>query len=176
MGEIASGIPIVFVLMTTPNEEPQKIRDEILKAVPHGQSISGRAEAIQHAVQSMSPEDTLVICGKDTSLQLIHNQLIPFNDRIVALRALKKEEASWGDWGLSFKQILKFWVISVTSEAFLDWFDYANSRFNDKNQALWTPDELYALLGHSSPAINKTVAYVTHDTRLLKPESLCTGR
>ena len=97
MGEIASQYAdCIIVTDDNPrNEEPQKIRDEILKAVPHGQSISGRAEAIQHAVQSMSPEDTLVICGKGhETFQLIHNQLIPFNDRIVALRALKKEEAS----------------------------------------------------------------------------------
>lgn len=98
MGGIASRLAD-FVIVTDDNprtEDAATIRAEVMAGVSSGSGhvdeIGDRAEAIKAAIESLEPEDILVIAGKGhESGQIIGTRVLPFNDKTVVERFLKKE-------------------------------------------------------------------------------------
>lgn len=92
MGEIANKLADK-VIVTDDNprtENAEAIRAEILKAVPNGREISGRAEAIRTAVAELQTGDVLLIAGKGhEEYQVIGNDSFHFSDHEVVAEALK---------------------------------------------------------------------------------------
>lgn len=86
------------VIITSDNprtEDPQKIIDEIKTGLTgHSYEILvDRTEAIQRAVQSANDHDIILIAGKGhETYQILGSQKIEFDDRKVALAALKQRK------------------------------------------------------------------------------------
>lgn len=82
------------VIVTDDNprtEDAASIRAEVLAAVPHGQEIADRGEAIRQAIAGLGENDTLLIAGKGHETgQLIGTTVIPFSDQEVAAAALRE--------------------------------------------------------------------------------------
>jgi UDP-N-acetylmuramoyl-L-alanyl-D-glutamate--2,6-diaminopimelate ligase len=82
------------VIVTDDNprtEDAALIRAEVLAAVPHGQEIADRGEAIRQAIAGLGENDTLLIAGKGHETgQLIGTTVIPFSDQEVAAAALRE--------------------------------------------------------------------------------------
>ena len=71
------------------NENPAKIRSDILSGSPSAIEISDRNKAIKHAVSILSENDFLLIAGKGhETLQTIGSETLPFDDYAVAREAL----------------------------------------------------------------------------------------
>ncbi|WP_332066029.1 UDP-N-acetylmuramoyl-L-alanyl-D-glutamate--2,6-diaminopimelate ligase [Bartonella sp. CB189] len=93
MGKIAAKrADIVIVTDDNPRTEmPQKIRKDILQAVPEAIEIADRGEAISYAVGLLKAGDTLIIAGKGhEDGQIIGQKTYPFSDRLHVLSALKE--------------------------------------------------------------------------------------
>ncbi|HEX4861351.1 MAG TPA: cyanophycin synthetase, partial [Rhizomicrobium sp.] len=89
MGEAASRLAdAVIVTDDNPrNEEPARIRREILTAAPGAKEIGDRSEAIRAGIQALVPGDVLIIAGKGHEPgQTIGGVTRPFNDRDEARR------------------------------------------------------------------------------------------
>ncbi|MEM8754142.1 MAG: UDP-N-acetylmuramoyl-L-alanyl-D-glutamate--2,6-diaminopimelate ligase, partial [Pseudomonadota bacterium] len=78
----AEGADVVIVTDDNPRtEDPAAIRAAILAACPEATEISDRAEAILTGVDSLSPEDSLLIAGKGHETgQIVGDQTLPFDD------------------------------------------------------------------------------------------------
>ena len=74
------------------NEDPKKIRKEILKYCPKGIEISDRKIAIKTAIKNMLENNTLILAGKGhEKYQIFKNKRIPFDDSKVAKEAIDKK-------------------------------------------------------------------------------------
>ncbi|PIT69825.1 UDP-N-acetylmuramoyl-L-alanyl-D-glutamate--2,6-diaminopimelate ligase [Bartonella tribocorum] len=92
MGKIAADkADIVIVTDDNPRTEiPEKIRKDILQAVPTAIEIADRGEAISYAVGLLKAGDTLIIAGKGhEDGQIIGQTAYPFSDRLKAIEALE---------------------------------------------------------------------------------------
>ncbi|WP_273755110.1 MULTISPECIES: UDP-N-acetylmuramoyl-L-alanyl-D-glutamate--2,6-diaminopimelate ligase [unclassified Bartonella] len=94
MGKIAADkADIVIVTDDNPRTEiPEKIRKDILQAVPTAIEIADRGEAISYAVGLLKAGDTLIIAGKGhEDGQIIGQTTYPFSDRLKTIEALKDQ-------------------------------------------------------------------------------------
>ena len=85
---------IIYITDDNPRlENPEKIRKDILRGCPNAQEIPNRLEAIRSAISSLDSGDVLLIAGKghETS-QILGDTAFPFNDKEIALEALKRSE------------------------------------------------------------------------------------
>ena len=90
MGKIASQYADrVYITDDNPrSENPQKIRDLILKGCPNGIEIDDRRKAIQAAINNLDPGDVMIVAGKGHETgQLIGKKYRPFNDIVEVKRA-----------------------------------------------------------------------------------------
>ncbi|MHA2620714.1 MAG: UDP-N-acetylmuramoyl-L-alanyl-D-glutamate--2,6-diaminopimelate ligase [bacterium JZ-2024 1] len=87
------------VLITSDNprhEDPQAIIADILKGIPIRMTskvevVEDREKAIEKAIRGAGPGDVVLIAGKGhETYQIIGNQRIPFDDRMVARRCLQE--------------------------------------------------------------------------------------
>jgi UDP-N-acetylmuramoyl-L-alanyl-D-glutamate--2,6-diaminopimelate ligase len=85
------------VIVTSDNprtEDPELIIDEIIAGITNGCVVrreSDRRVAIANAVKSCSADDVIVIAGKGhETYQIVHEEIIPFDDRLVASEELSK--------------------------------------------------------------------------------------
>ncbi|WP_208431371.1 UDP-N-acetylmuramoyl-L-alanyl-D-glutamate--2,6-diaminopimelate ligase [Bartonella doshiae] len=95
MGKIAENeADVVIVTDDNPrSEKPEKIRKDILQAVPKAIEIADRGEAITYAVGLLKAGDTLIIAGKGhESGQIIGQKTYPFSDRLKAIDALQERK------------------------------------------------------------------------------------
>ncbi len=92
MGEIANRLADK-VIVTDDNpreEEPKKIRQEIMDAAPDAIEIADRKLAIETAIHDLKQGDVLVIAGKGHEEgQIIGDTIYPFNDAKVVQNAIK---------------------------------------------------------------------------------------
>ena len=73
------------------SEDPADIRAEVLEDAPGAIEIGDRAEAISHGVGLLHAGDVFVITGKGHETgQIIGNQVLPFDDIVVAREAIEK--------------------------------------------------------------------------------------
>jgi UDP-N-acetylmuramoyl-L-alanyl-D-glutamate--2,6-diaminopimelate ligase len=92
-----------FAYLTSDNprsEDPEAILDDMALGLHGGKSechrIVDRAEAIRAAVTHAVPGDTVLIAGKGhETYQVFKDSVVPFDDRLVAARALAAREAGW---------------------------------------------------------------------------------
>ena len=95
MGEVAS-IYADKVIVTDDNprgEDPEKIRNEILKGCPNAVSIANRREAICSGINGLRRNDFLIIAGKGHEQgQSFRDETVPFDDLLVAQNAIKNIE------------------------------------------------------------------------------------
>ena len=93
MGEIVERLADV-VVVTDDNpryEEPEKIREEILKACPKAKEIADRAEAIQWAVENLQVGDVLLVAGKGHETgQIVGEKVYDFDDVEEVKKAIEK--------------------------------------------------------------------------------------
>jgi UDP-N-acetylmuramoyl-L-alanyl-D-glutamate--2,6-diaminopimelate ligase len=83
MGRIAhEHADVVIVTDDNPRtEEPHTIRQQILSESPSAIEIGDRKAAIEYAIQSLNPEDILIVAGKGHEKhQIIGSHKIPFDD------------------------------------------------------------------------------------------------
>jgi UDP-N-acetylmuramyl tripeptide synthase len=85
------------VIVTSDNprsEDAEMIIDQIIAGMSNRcgvQRESDRRLAIAHAVTSRDADDVVVIAGKGhEAYQIVHDQIIPFDDRLVAAEELSK--------------------------------------------------------------------------------------
>ncbi len=94
MGEIADKYSdLVIVTDDNPrNENPQLIRDEILKKCPRAIEISNREHAIEYAVKAISStQDVLLIAGKGhEAYQIVGDRVFEFDDYKIAKKYLQQ--------------------------------------------------------------------------------------
>jgi len=96
MGAISARLAdVTYVTDDNPRlEEAAQIRSEILNAAPHAIEVDDRAKAIQMAVKTLKPGDTLVIAGKGHEQgQIVGTEVRPFDDAAIARAALKELKA-----------------------------------------------------------------------------------
>lgn len=83
-----------FVIITDDNpryEDPQAIRQEVLKGAPKAREIPDRGEAITQGIQSLEKGDILVITGKGhETIQIVAGRHLPFSDKQWALKTIKQ--------------------------------------------------------------------------------------
>lgn len=96
MGAIAGELAH-HVILTSDNprsEEPEAILEEIKRGVSNRDAVKvipDRAQAIEEAIRHAKPGDTVLIAGKGhEDYQILKDRVIPFDDREVAVQALKK--------------------------------------------------------------------------------------
>lgn len=81
------------------NEDLSQIFDDILSGIEDKSKfkvIEKREDAIKEAIISASPDDVVLIAGKGhENYQVIKNEKIPFDDRVVAEKYLKERFAKW---------------------------------------------------------------------------------
>ncbi len=67
------------------NENPKKIRTEIMSKCPNAEEISPREIAIKHAISQLRANDSLLIAGKGhETYQLVGTETLPFDDASIA--------------------------------------------------------------------------------------------
>src|SRR5699024_8891603 len=97
-GEILSSHADVAILSSDdPNfDDPAEIAQEIARHITgnlHPEFIMDRTEAITHALQLASPEDSVVIAGKgDQKYQIVDGKWVPYEgDSVLVSRFINKE-------------------------------------------------------------------------------------
>ena len=95
MGNISTQIAD-YTVITSDNprtEDPDAIITQIVSNLPHDAKyvcISGRRDAIHHAIATAKSGDVVVIAGKGhEDYQEIHGKKFPFDDRVVAANTLE---------------------------------------------------------------------------------------
>ncbi len=92
MGKIANSLAdIVIITDDNPrNENPQKIRDAILKGCPKAIEIPEREKAITYAVQNLPVNAILIVAGKGHEIyQVIKDKKVHFVEKEIILDAIK---------------------------------------------------------------------------------------
>jgi UDP-N-acetylmuramoyl-L-alanyl-D-glutamate--2,6-diaminopimelate ligase len=87
MGAVAARLSdVVIVTDDNPrNEDPAKIRSEILAGAPQATEIGGRREAIVEAVRIAESGDIVLLAGKGHETgQIVGKRVLPFDDALVA--------------------------------------------------------------------------------------------
>ena len=75
------------------NENPKRIRDQILEGCPNGESIACRGEAIKLGISKLQSGDLLLVAGKGhESTQEINGQKFEFSDVEVVKNLIKNAE------------------------------------------------------------------------------------
>jgi UDP-N-acetylmuramoyl-L-alanyl-D-glutamate--2,6-diaminopimelate ligase len=93
MGEIADQLAdnIIITDDNPRDEDPAKIRKQILAKCPRASEIPSRHEAIVTAVNDLKQGDVLLIAGKGhETYQLIGDQVLPFNDVEEVQKCIRK--------------------------------------------------------------------------------------
>ncbi len=96
MGKIAAALSdIAIVTDDNPRtEEASVIRSEVKAACPDALEIGDRREAIGRALELAKSGDVIVVAGKGhESGQIIGDQVIPFDDRVVVRELVSEMEA-----------------------------------------------------------------------------------
>ena len=74
------------------NEDPTKIRKEILRYCTGGIEIPGRKKAIIKALKDLNKNETLIIAGKGhEKIQILKNRVINLNDAEIVKNIFKNE-------------------------------------------------------------------------------------
>lgn len=85
------------VIVTDDNprtENPDAIREAVMKGCPDAQNIGAREAAIRLGIERLGPKDCLVIAGKGHERgQIIGTEVIPFSDVDVARRILAEAQS-----------------------------------------------------------------------------------
>jgi UDP-N-acetylmuramoyl-L-alanyl-D-glutamate--2,6-diaminopimelate ligase len=87
MGEVAARLSdAVIVTDDNPrNEDPAKIRAEIMSAAPGALEVPGRKGAIARALEMAKKGDIVLLAGKGHETgQIVGDQVLPFDDALVA--------------------------------------------------------------------------------------------
>jgi UDP-N-acetylmuramoyl-L-alanyl-D-glutamate--2,6-diaminopimelate ligase len=98
MGRVAyDHADIIFITSDNPRtEDPLTIIQSILTGIPDRRAVrvlSDRGISIQQAIMMADADDVVLIAGKGhENYQIIGKMSLPFDDRLVALEALKKKE------------------------------------------------------------------------------------
>jgi len=103
MGEVA-GRYCDFVMLTADNplgEDPVEICLEIAKGVEkyhhHHMTIIDREKAIQYLIENYESNDVILLAGKSTEpYQAVGNRKIPYNEKAIAIRAIREKEITTG--------------------------------------------------------------------------------
>jgi len=102
MGQAAEEIAD-FCVVTSDNprtEDPMQIIDDILKGMDKTLNChveEDRESAIQYAINMAGQDDTVLIAGKGhETYQIVKSGILPFDDRLVAARALQKRRTVSG--------------------------------------------------------------------------------
>lgn len=89
MGEMAASLAddVVVTDGHPRREDPCVIRREVMEGAPQAKEIGNRAAAIEYAIRSLGPEDTVLIAGfGHESFQTIGTERIPYSDAQTARR------------------------------------------------------------------------------------------
>ena len=74
------------------NEDPTKIRKEILRYCSEGIEVPGRKKAIIKALKDLNKNETLIIAGKGhEKIQILKNRVINLNDAEIVKNIFKNE-------------------------------------------------------------------------------------
>ena len=95
MGEAArKHADIVYVTDDNPrSEDPAKIRQDAIVAVPDAIEVPDRVSAIEVAISTMSEGDVLLVAGKGHETgQIIGDRVIPFSDQKTVLEIVGRGE------------------------------------------------------------------------------------
>jgi UDP-N-acetylmuramoyl-L-alanyl-D-glutamate--2,6-diaminopimelate ligase len=87
MGAAATRLSdLVIVTDDNPrNEEPARIRADILAGAPGAREVAGRREAIAEAIRLARAGDIILLAGKGHETgQIIGDRVLPFDDALVA--------------------------------------------------------------------------------------------
>ena len=94
MGQIANKLAdVVFITDDNPrNENPDEIRNEILKGCPKAYNIAGRENAIKEAFKMLEENDILILAGKGHEKYIIINkEKIPFDEKKIVQECINNE-------------------------------------------------------------------------------------
>ena len=94
MGQIANKLAdVVFITDDNPrNENPEEIRNEILKGCPKAYNIAGRENAIKEAFKMLEENDILILAGKGHEKYIIINkEKIPFDEKKIVQECINNE-------------------------------------------------------------------------------------
>ena len=89
-----SGIPPAFSSDNPRSEDPESILDDMTNGVlgKDYKRITDRKEAIYEAIKQAEPKDVILIAGKGhEDYQIIGKEVIHFDDREVAMEAIKEK-------------------------------------------------------------------------------------
>ena len=95
MGQVADELAdLCLITDDNPrNENPKRIRDQILEGCPNGESIAGRGEAIKLGISKLQSGDLLLVAGKGhESTQEMNGQKFEFSDVEVVKNLIKNAE------------------------------------------------------------------------------------
>ena len=94
MGQIANKLAdVVFITDDNPrNENPEEIRNEIMKGCPKAYNIAGRENAIKEAFKMLEENDILILAGKGHEKYIIINkEKIPFDEKKIVQECINNE-------------------------------------------------------------------------------------
>ena len=94
MGQIANKLAdVVFITDDNPrNENPEEIRNEIMKGCPKAYNIAGRENAIKEAFKMLEENDILILAGKGHEKYIIiNNEKIPFDEKKIVQECINNE-------------------------------------------------------------------------------------
>ena len=94
MGEIANKLAdVVFITDDNPRKEnPEDIRNDILKACPKGHNIAGREKAIKEAFSMLEKNDVLILAGKGHEKYIIiKGEKLPFDEKKIVEECISNE-------------------------------------------------------------------------------------
>lgn len=83
----------IFTADNPRSEDPQDILDDMVRGLESDQYVivPDRAEAIQRAIELAGDDDIVLIAGKGhETYQIVGNQVLDFDDRLVAAEAIKR--------------------------------------------------------------------------------------
>jgi UDP-N-acetylmuramyl tripeptide synthase len=95
MGQVADELAdLCLITDDNPrNENPKRIRDQILEGCPNGESIACRGEAIKLGISKLQSGDLLLVAGKGhESTQEMNGQKLKFSDVEVVKDLMKNAE------------------------------------------------------------------------------------
>ena len=94
MGEIANKLAdVVFITDDNPRKEnPDEIRNQILKGCPKAYNIAGREIAIKEAFKMLEENDILILAGKGHEKYiLINEEKIPFDENKIVQECINND-------------------------------------------------------------------------------------